>query len=58
MPRLYGLTEIAQALGVSRQAVRNWLTRGRIPPPTQHIAAGPVWVAEDIEPWIDERRGT
>jgi len=58
--KLYGVAEIAMALGVDRRKVAMWRTRGKLPPPTQVLSTGPVWTAADIEPWIAdqiERRG-
>lgn len=56
MPTLYGPIEIAQALGVTRQAVWNWRARGKMPEPTAVLTSGPVWSAEVIEPWIAQQK--
>ncbi len=56
--RYYGIAEIADSLGVDRQLVTVWrrrLSRG-MPPPDDELAAGPVWVAASIEPWIEHVR--
>lgn len=60
MPSLYGIYEIAQALGVSRAAMAQRRVRGKLPPPTAVLSMGAVWRAEDIEPWIEQhkRQGT
>lgn len=55
--KIYGLTEVAQALGVSPNVVRQWHKRGKLPEPTARLSAGSVWVAKDIEPWIKTMRG-
>lgn len=55
---MYGTAEIAQALGISKQAVANHLSRGSMPAPDARLAMGPVWLADTIEPWIKERRIT
>ncbi len=55
--RLYGIAEIAQALGARRQTVAQWYQRGKLPEPDAHLAMGPVWTARTIEPWIRRRSG-
>ena len=44
--RYYGTSEIAEACGVTPQAVTNWISRGQIVKPTFRLRMGPVW---DIE---------
>lgn len=56
MPQIYGIAEIAKTLGERRQTVAQWHKRGRLPSPTEDLAAGPVWTAAAIEPWIAERK--
>ncbi|MDN3358766.1 hypothetical protein [Actinomadura sp. DC4] len=54
---LYGIAEIADALGQSRQLVTVWRrrrTRG-MPEPDAELASGPVWQGDTIEPWIDDQ---
>jgi hypothetical protein len=54
---LYGIAEIADALGQSRQLVTVWRrrrTRG-MPEPDAELASGPVWRGPTIEPWIDDQ---
>lgn len=61
MPKLYGISEIAEVLGQRRETVSQWRKRGKLPAATHVLATGPVWEAQDIEPWIreqQERRGT
>jgi MerR-like DNA binding protein len=53
---LYGIAEIAQAIGVSPNLVKQWHRRGKLPPPTAVLAMGPVWTGRRIEAWIAERR--
>jgi hypothetical protein len=45
MRRYWGTAEIAEACGVTPQAVTNWLTRDQIPPPAFRLRMGPVWDA-------------
>ncbi len=53
--RVFGLVEIAEAIGQGNaQIVRVWYARGKLPPPTETLASGPIWLREDIESWIDD----
>jgi hypothetical protein len=54
----YGLAEIADALGLSRQLVTVWRRRRShdIPDPTAELSSGPIWRGAAIEPWIDRLR--
>jgi transcriptional regulator with XRE-family HTH domain len=52
---LYGVSEIAEALGVSRGLVSQWVKRGKLPPPDAELAIGKIWTARRIEPWISRR---
>jgi predicted DNA-binding transcriptional regulator AlpA len=54
--KLYGVREIAEALGVPRATVSQWLRRGKLPKPDQSLKSGPVWSARRIESWIEEQR--
>ncbi len=62
---IYGLKEIADAIGVPRKTVAQWLFRQKnnittpvdeLPTPTDITSATPVWLAEVIEPWIENER--
>lgn len=52
--RLYGLKEIATSLGERPATLSAWLARGTnaMPPPDARLAAGPVWFASTVEPWM------
>jgi hypothetical protein len=52
---IYGIAEIADALGVGRQLVAAWRRRRShgMPEPDAELASGPVWLGDTIEPWID-----
>jgi len=49
--RLGGVTEVAQALGVSAQRVAVLRQRASFPTPVAEIAQGPIWDLEVIETW-------
>ena len=53
---IYGVTEIAQALGVSPDLVRKWRERGKLPEPSAELTAGYVWQGTEIEEWIRQYR--
>lgn len=54
---LYGIAEIAESLGQSRQLVTVWRRRRTraMPEPDAELASGPVWRGPTIEPWIDDQ---
>lgn len=54
----YGIAEIADSLGVDRQLVTVWRRRRSrgMPDPDDELAAGPLWLAATIEPWISATR--
>lgn len=49
---LYGIAEIAAALGVTPGLVSQWRKRGKLPEPSAELAMGPVWTGDRIEFWI------
>jgi predicted DNA-binding transcriptional regulator AlpA len=56
-PRLVGAHEIRSMLGVSRQRVYQLAARPDFPKPIAHLAQGKVWSVDDIEAWMESRRG-
>lgn len=50
-PELLGVAEIADMLGVTRQAVTNWKSRGGFPAPIAELKSGPVWNLTDVTDW-------
>jgi prophage regulatory protein len=55
--RLVGAQQIAAMLGgVSRQRVYQITTRKGFPDPVATLAMGRVWLAEDVERWIEAKR--
>ncbi len=53
---LYGIAEIAAALGARPPTVAQWHRRGRLPQPDEVLAMGPVWYGDTIRPWIENER--
>jgi hypothetical protein len=51
--KVYGLNEIARALGVEAVLVAKWRERGKLPPADAELSNGPVWLAETIEPLLE-----
>ena len=57
--RLVGTEEIRVRLGgVSRQRVYQLTRRADFPQPIAELAQGGVWLAEDVDRWIANRRAT
>ena len=50
--KLYGVAEIAQALGMRRETIAQWHLRGKLPEPDAVLAMGPVWTEATIRPWL------
>lgn len=50
--KLYGISEIAAALGQPPDKVSVWKSRGKLPAPDVVLQMGPVWTAKTIGPWI------
>lgn len=55
---LFGLSEIADLAGVTRQAVTNWRKRfDDFPKPAQTLQSGPVWNRDEAELWLKQKAG-
>jgi hypothetical protein len=54
--KMYGIAEIADALGLRRETVAQWHFRGKLPEPSAELKMGPVWAGRTIEKWIEEQR--
>ncbi len=54
--KVYGITELAAASGVSAEQIRQWVfyKDERLPEPTERLARGAVWIAADVEGWLRE----
>jgi len=53
VPELMGAREVADALGVDR---RNLYKVASLPKPAQELRSGPVWVKEEIDKFIEQRK--
>ena len=51
MPKIVGVLEIADLLGVSRQRVQQLVHRADFPEPCYRMRAGDFWLLADIEAW-------
>ena len=51
-PRLVGVAEIAELLGVSKQRVSELRREEWFPPPLRELAAGPVWTHDSIKRFV------
>jgi predicted site-specific integrase-resolvase len=47
--------DVAAALGAEPATVRQWLRRGKLPPPSGRVGQSPWWAPDVIEPWIRNR---
>jgi len=48
-PRLFGITDISEKLGWSKQRVHVYWKRGKLPEPATHIGGRPAWTAFQVE---------
>jgi predicted DNA-binding transcriptional regulator AlpA len=53
--KLAGLSEVANLLGVSKNTALKHTGRADFPAPLDRLAAGPVWLIDDVEAWKLER---
>jgi predicted DNA-binding transcriptional regulator AlpA len=54
--KLLGISEIAEAVGVSRGTVAQWHRRGRMPKPDASLKCGPIWFERSLSEWLESRR--
>lgn len=54
--RLYGTSEIADRIGVTRQRAHVITRQKGFPEPYEELVMGSVWLVEDVEAWIREHR--
>jgi len=53
---LYGAAEIQERLQISRQRAYVLINRRDFPEPIATLKMGNVWLKEDVERWIAEKR--
>ena len=53
---LIGTAEIRARLGVSRQRTDQLLSHRAFPEPVASLVGGRVWLRQDIDAWLAERR--
>lgn len=51
IPELAGATEIADALGVTRQRVQQLASEPGFPAPVAVLKMGKVWALDDVRAW-------
>src|SRR5262245_32106611 len=54
---LYGIIEIATALGEDRRKIAVWHGRGKLPPADFRASGRPFWKSETVTPWIASQTG-
>lgn len=54
--RLYGTSEIADRLGVTRQRAHTITRTKGFPDPYEELIMGSVWLVKDVEAWIKANR--
>ena len=50
-PRLAGLAEVAELLGVAKRSASRYTRRDDFPQPIARLSTGPVWDADAVEVW-------
>lgn len=55
LPNVLGVAEIADRLGITRQRVTQLAKSQKFPQPATRLAMGPIWLAADLEPIVEER---
>lgn len=52
--KLLGVTDIAKLLGWTNSKVTLYAQRGKFPQPVGEIGGRPVWLRDEIEPYLQE----
>jgi predicted DNA-binding transcriptional regulator AlpA len=53
---LVGLAEVAALLSTSRTQASRWTRRPDFPEPLARLRATPVWRADDVKAWAEEKK--
>ena len=51
------IADVAARIEVQQSTVRAYVTRGQMPAPTGRLGRTPWWSAQEIEPWLQSRKG-
>jgi prophage regulatory protein len=54
--KLMGAAEIQERLGIGRQRAYQLISRRDFPAPRWTLKMGNVWLSDDVEAWIAEKR--
>lgn len=46
---LFGVSEVADYYGVSKQVIANWQVRGKLPLPIVKLKMGPIWYKSQLK---------
>ncbi len=51
-PKLVGVKEIAELLGIDRATVATWRHQNRLPNPDYKLSGNPIWFEAEIIFWV------
>ena len=51
-PKLVGVKEIAELLGIDRATVATWRHQNRLPRPDYKLSGNPIWFEAEIVFWV------
>ncbi len=54
---LWGLEDVAGALGITAETAAVWRHRGKLPEPDWIVSGRPVWNAAQVRRWIERQGG-
>jgi hypothetical protein len=55
-PQLEGIAELADRFGVKPQLAHKWTMSKRFPAPAHELRSGRLWLATDVDKWVEEFR--